>query len=94
MTQMMQSASIRFIKNHMFDHCCECGVNPRHVWNYTDESEIGMAALMAESLHARTIAAEVIGKGRIERYGSLYKKTSCANDDACGVARPHRIMRS
>ena len=57
-------------KFHIFIHCCENNVCPRHTWNYTDESEIGLAAKTAEKLHPRNVSTEVIRKRRLAVYVS------------------------
>ena len=56
-------------KHHMFLHCVEDQVlltdNPRDIWNYGDESEIGSAVLLAETGHPRTLHREIIDKYRV-----------------------------
>ena len=56
-------------KMHLLVHCLEEQVstagNPRDVWCYPDESEIGAAIKVAASLHASVLHRSVIRKHRL-----------------------------
>ena len=51
-------------KFHLFLHLVMDGANPRDTWNYWDESEIGHAAQLAETLNVPTLATKLLGKYR------------------------------
>ena len=53
-------------KFHMFLHCCEESTdNPRNSWAYSDESEIGLATTLAESLHPATMPRVIMERYRL-----------------------------
>ena len=52
-------------KFHLWLHLCESGVNPKLLWNYMDESEIGRCAELAEGMHARTLSTALLNKYRV-----------------------------
>ena len=56
-------------KHHLFIHCCEDnnGVNPRTVWNYSYETEIGTCIRSAQASNGRHL-----GAAHIERYRQTY----------------------
>ena len=55
-------------KHHLFCHCLEDQLgkceNPRDHWCYGDESEIGVAAKIVETLRLATIPKEIMNKYR------------------------------
>ena len=55
-------------KFHGFIHLCEAGSNPRSTWNYSEESEIGDCARIAEGCHPAKLPARVIEKHRLLGY--------------------------
>ena len=55
-------------KMHQLVHClefCKRGGNPKEMWCYCDESEIGAATRVAESCHSKNIHRCVIKKHRV-----------------------------
>ena len=53
-------------KFHMFLHTCEDSIdNPRDSWCYKDESEIGTAVTLAESLHPSTLPFQLMSRYRL-----------------------------
>ena len=55
-------------KFHLWLHLCESGVNPKLLWNYMDESEIGRCAELAEGMHARTLSTALLNKYRVFKF--------------------------
>ena len=56
-------------KFHSVHHITECGYNPKETWNYQEESIIGGASGLAETLHARTLATSLIQTYRNLTFG-------------------------
>ena len=56
-------------KHHLFLHLCEIGLqqhgNPRKIWCYGDEDELGSLIDIAESVHCKYVHREVINKYRL-----------------------------
>ena len=52
-------------KHHLMDHVAgRCVVNPRLEWNYLDEAEIGVAAVLASVSNQSTIETELLQRYR------------------------------
>ena len=52
-------------KFHLFIHLVEKSVCPRDSWNYWDESEIGRAADMSETVNVPTLSTHLLAKYRV-----------------------------